>query len=273
MAQTLILSALAAAFFVQGSLLINGTEMHAQLIFMQCRVTVVECVVAVANSARLTIKNNCTYTIWPATLTGGGTPPIEHTGFKLAPGASQSVTALPKWSGRVWARTHCSTDPASGRFSCLSGDCGSGVVECRGGGGAAPATLVEFTMQGHDGTMDFYDVSCVDGFNLPVAVAPAVRAGCNFTDCPVDLNSICLRELQAKAPSGTVVGCKSACLAFDTDRYCCRGAHGGGPNVCPPTNYSRFFKKECPRAYSYAYDDATSTFTCRNTDYIITFCP
>ncbi|MFS8016602.1 putative Thaumatin family [Helianthus anomalus] len=29
----------------------------------------------------------------------------------------------------------------------------------------------------------------------------------------------------------------------------------------------------CPRSYSYAYDDATSTFTCTAADYIITFCP
>ncbi|KAL2499336.1 Pathogenesis-related thaumatin superfamily protein [Abeliophyllum distichum] len=29
----------------------------------------------------------------------------------------------------------------------------------------------------------------------------------------------------------------------------------------------------CPRAYSYAYDDKTSTFTCVGADYLITFCP
>uniref|UniRef100_J3LCG7 Phytocyanin domain-containing protein n=1 Tax=Oryza brachyantha TaxID=4533 RepID=J3LCG7_ORYBR len=36
-----------------------------------------------------------------------------------------------------------------------------------------------------------------------------------------------------------------------------------------------FFKNACPRAYSYAYDDATSTFTCTggDTTYAITFCP
>jgi hypothetical protein len=33
------------------------------------------------------------------------------------------------------------------------------------------------------------------------------------------------------------------------------------------------FKRACPRSYSYAYDDATSTFTCTGTDYSITFCP
>uniref|UniRef100_J3LCH0 Thaumatin-like protein n=1 Tax=Oryza brachyantha TaxID=4533 RepID=J3LCH0_ORYBR len=42
-----------------------------------------------------------------------------------------------------------------------------------------------------------------------------------------------------------------------------------------PSPYSRFFKDACPRAYSYAYDDATSTFTCAggDTSYDIVFCP
>ncbi|KAM0972716.1 hypothetical protein ACFX13_016397 [Malus domestica] len=33
------------------------------------------------------------------------------------------------------------------------------------------------------------------------------------------------------------------------------------------------FKSACPRSYSYAYNDVTSTFTCSGADYIITFCP
>ena len=36
---------------------------------------------------------------------------------------------------------------------------------------------------------------------------------------------------------------------------------------------SEVFKSACPRSYSYAYDDATSTFTCTAGDYSITFCP
>ncbi|ONK71391.1 uncharacterized protein A4U43_C04F8060 [Asparagus officinalis] len=33
------------------------------------------------------------------------------------------------------------------------------------------------------------------------------------------------------------------------------------------------FKLACPKSYSYAYDDATSTFTCVGGDYTVTFCP
>ncbi|MQL41280.1 hypothetical protein EI012_25510 [Escherichia coli] len=40
------------------------------------------------------------------------------------------------------------------------------------------------------------------------------------------------------------------------------------------TNYSQFFEQQCPDAYSYAYDDKSSTFTCSaRPDYAITFCP
>ncbi|CAI0435648.1 unnamed protein product [Linum tenue] len=47
----------------------------------------------------------------------------------------------------------------------------------------------------------------------------------------------------------------------------------GSPDTCKPSRYSEMFKSACPRAYSYAYDDASSTFTCSGADYMITFCP
>src|SRR6185312_16841361 len=42
-----------------------------------------------------------------------------------------------------------------------------------------------------------------------------------------------------------------------------------------PVNYAAIFKAACPREYSYAYDDTSSTFTCGNPNpnYRITFCP
>ncbi|GKE45535.1 thaumatin-like protein 1, partial [Tanacetum coccineum] len=54
--------------------------------------------------------------------------------------------------------------------------------------------------------------------------------------------------------------------------YCCKGEFSS-PKSCQPTAYSQVFKTACPRSYSYAYDDATSTFTCTGADYVITFCP
>ncbi|KVI08128.1 Thaumatin [Cynara cardunculus var. scolymus] len=220
------------------------------------------------HSTRFTIKNNCPYGIAPATLTGTGDS--VSTGFELAPQVSNTITMPVPWSGRVWARFGCSNN--GGKFHCNSGDCGSGQVGCNGAGAAPPATLVEFTLS-PAGQNDFYDVSLVDGFNLPVLVVPQGGARCPTTDCPVDINAQCPQELAVKDASGGTIGCKSACLQFNKPEYCCTGNYNR-PETCPPTNYSRFFKNLCPKAYSYAYDDTSSTFTCGNgADYLITFCP
>jgi hypothetical protein len=71
---------------------------------------------------------------------------------------------------------------------------------------------------------------------------------------------------------GGVVACKSACEAFGLDQYCC-GGEFANPTTCRPSFYSTIFKRACPRAYSYAFDDGTSTFTCKASDYAIIFCP
>ncbi|XP_064963452.1 pathogenesis-related thaumatin-like protein 3.5 [Musa acuminata AAA Group] len=229
-----------------------------------------------ALAATFTLTNNCEYTVWPGVLSGAGTAPLSSTGFVLHKGESRSLKALASWSGRFWGRTLCATD-SSGKFSCATGDCGSGRVECSGGGGDPPATLAEFTLDGSGG-MDFYDVSLVDGFNLPMLVVPQGGSvgGCTTTGCLVDLNGLCPSDLKvvlSTSDGGSeYVACKSACEAFGSPQYCCSGAYGN-PNTCKPSSYSQFFKNACPRAYSYAYDDATSTFTCASADYVITFCP
>lgn len=69
-----------------------------------------------------------------------------------------------------------------------------------------------------------------------------------------------------------VVACKSACEAFGLDQYCCSGEFAN-PSTCKPSFYSSIFKTACPRAYSYAFDDGTSTFTCKAYDYTVVFCP
>jgi hypothetical protein len=47
---------------------------------------------------------------------------------------------------------------------------------------------------------------------------------CNAAGCHSDLNTHCPNELVVKRNDGTVA-CKSACGAFKTDVYCCKGAH------------------------------------------------
>ncbi|CAN6205208.1 unnamed protein product [Urochloa humidicola] len=215
-----------------------------------------------------TFTNRCGGTVWPGVLANSGSSALETTGFALAAGEARSLSAPAGWSGRFWARTGCAFD-ASGKGSCATGDCGSGEVECRGRGAAPPATLAEFTLGG-GGTKDYYDVSLVDGYNLPMVVE-AAAGGCPVTGCVADLNDRCPAELRAGA--GPARACRSACEAFGTPEYCCSGQFGN-PDTCRPSVYSQVFKAACPRSYSYAYDDATSTFTCAGgTDYSITFCP
>ncbi|KAL4632196.1 hypothetical protein ACB092_04G034600 [Castanea dentata] len=224
-----------------------------------------------AHSVTFTLTNKCSNTVWPGTLTGGGGAQLSSTGFELDSGASTTLDVPATWSGRIFARTQCSTD-STGKFSCLTADCASGQVACNGAGAIPPASLVEFTLSGSGGN-DFYDVSLVDGFNLPLSITPQGAASCQSTSCPANVNSVCPKELAVTGPDGSVIACKSACLALNQPQYCCTGAFGT-PATCPPTNYSTIFKNQCPQAYSYAYDDKTSTFTCpTGANYLITFCP
>uniref|UniRef100_A0A2N9I3C5 Thaumatin-like protein n=2 Tax=Fagus sylvatica TaxID=28930 RepID=A0A2N9I3C5_FAGSY len=216
--------------------------------------------------ATFTFVNRCENTVWPGILANAGTPRLDSTGFELPKDTSRSFQAPTGWSGRFWARTGCNFD-GSGAGSCLTGDCGSGQVECNGFGAAPPATLAEFTLG--SGGQDFYDVSLVDGYNLPMIVEGSGGSGlCTPTGCVTDLNQQCPAELRV----GEGDACKSACEAFGTPEYCCSGAYGS-PATCRPSMYSEMFKAACPKSYSYAYDDATSTFTCTGADYTVTFCP
>ncbi|KAF7137229.1 hypothetical protein RHSIM_Rhsim07G0235500 [Rhododendron simsii] len=217
----------------------------------------------------VTLENRCSYTIWPGTLSGSNGVVLGSGGFTLFPGTSAQFPAPPAWSGRFWARTGCSFD-ASGNGTCTTGDCG-GKLHCTGGG-VPPVTLAEFTIGGGTNTMDFYDVSLVDGYNVGMGIRTSGGTGdCKYAGCITDVNRSCPRELQVTS-AGSVVACKSACAAFSRPEYCCTGDHSV-PETCLPTHYSQMFKEACPTAYSYAYDDASSTFTCTGADYLITFCP
>jgi hypothetical protein len=225
------------------------------------------------------VYNACPFVVNVGALNGANKELPANGGFALNSWEVRSVTVPREWEGRFWGRTDCDS---SGR--CVTGDCGN-RLECQGAGGAPPATLAEFRFDGWPGNLDYYDVSLVDGYNLPIQIKPINgytktsdgKYDCNTAGCYKDLNAICPSELAVKKGEWTVA-CKSACEAFQTDLYCCRGAHNT-PQTCRaesfPKNYPKIFKEACPDAYSYAYDDQTSTFTCKgpNTGYLITFCP
>ncbi|KAL7118553.1 hypothetical protein ACP275_02G009600 [Erythranthe tilingii] len=220
----------------------------------------------VAFGATFTFVNKCQYTVWPGILANTGSPRLDSTGFELPQDSSRTFVAPAGWSGRFWGRTGCAFS-GSESVSCQTGDCGSGQAECNGSGAAPPATLAEFTLG--TGGLDFYDVSLVDGYNLPMIVEASGGSGmCASTGCITDLNRACPSELRV----GGGEACKSACEAFGSPEYCCSGAFNT-PAACRPSVYSQMFKSACPRSYSYAYDDPTSTFTCASADYTVTFCP
>ncbi|KAL0369236.1 UNVERIFIED_CONTAM: Pathogenesis-related thaumatin-like protein 3.5 [Sesamum calycinum] len=209
-----------------------------------------------------TIVNYCKETIWPAVTPGEN---FNGGGFTLKPGQTIVFTAPVGWSGRIWGRTGCNFD-RNGNGSCQTGACGTSY-KC-GASGKPPASLAEFTLA----ALDFYDVSLVDGYNLPIAVTPINgRGNCSVAGCDADLRPNCPTELAVKGNGGRNVACRSACDVFNTDEYCCRGVYGN-PVTCQPTFYSKRFKQACPAAYSYAYDDPTSIFTCSGTDYVVSFC-
>ncbi|KAJ6315903.1 hypothetical protein OIU78_019222 [Salix suchowensis] len=225
-----------------------------------------------AQSVTFSFTNKCPYTVWPGTLTNPGSPAFSSTGFTLEAGASSTQSAPATWAGRFWARTQCSTD-ASGKFVCATADCASGVIECNGAGAIPPASLAEFTLRGNGGGQDSYDISLVDGFNIPISITPQGGSGCQSTSCAANVNAVCDPSLAVTGADGTVIACKSACLAFNQPQYCCTGAYSTA-ETCPPTQYSMTFKQQCPQAYSYAYDDKSSLVTCPSGgSYLITFCP
>ncbi len=268
---------------------------------------------------------------------------VPDASWHMTPGQSMSLDLPASWGGRFWPRTGCTTQGA--QTICATGDCGGNLACPVGVGGAPPATLAEFTVEPPSTSSDFYDVSNVDGANVPVAIAPipgtfnptpppganvpyyCASPGCTgncgaLPACSWNLDATCPAELQDKDP-GHYVGCRSAgqVCAVDpgnaalncggeVDLYRC---NPGGPNgvsgscysqganasccgcpswspagACQSSNpawtggpagkYAGYFKGICPTAYSFPYDDLTSTFTCNgsstsNTGYTITFCP
>ena len=214
-----------------------------------------------AGKRLITVVNRTPKTVW-AVVTNTAVYP---KGRQLAPGQSLSVTVANNWGGRIWGRTGC-TSTAAGH--CATGDCTS-VCE----GANPPTTLGEFTFDAYAG-MDFYDVSMVDGSNLPMyinishttTVDPVSSSGCYKGTCTSDVD--CPTAMQAVS-GGQVVGCKPPCAAFGGDTYCCRGAWAGRDNCVPskwPVDYTQVFKRAAPYAYSYAFDDG-ATMPCKGACY------
>ena len=217
---------------------------------------------AAADERSIALVNRTQQTIWVIVT---NTTTAYPGGRELQPGQSATLTVANNWGGRIWGRTGCTT---SGAGTCLTGDC---TVTCSGP--TTPTTLGEFTFDAFD-DLDFYDVSMVDGANLPMYINishtvtkdPLSASGCYQGACtePVD----CPSAMQA-LNGGQVIGCMPPCAAFGGDTYCCRGAWAGRANCIPakwPVDYTQVFKKAEPYAYSYAFDDS-ATMACKGACY------
>jgi hypothetical protein len=211
------------------------------------------------------------------------------------------------------------------QHTCRAYQDGEGKVDC-GGHGIQDAIKGEINFD--ENGVDTYDVSAVDGFNVPTTIelVPGTYTAAGLTPadyaCTKSGTDYDLRDLvgtgewknldRAKLvinnSASTAIAVRSACSYasalnhknndphFDekdllTNSTCCKLPFGSaqdyvknGKIKCDPLswpvdiNTASFFKHYLPGAYSYAYDDHTSTYTCKNKDedtltaYIVTFC-
>ncbi|WVR08304.1 hypothetical protein IAU60_005357 [Kwoniella sp. DSM 27419] len=242
---------------------------------------------APGQSRQITIVNSCKRVIWPAMgCSKEHSQPDHASGWEMQPGTKETFTAPGSWTaGRIWARTGCGL--VDGEFKCLTGGCGqgkSGKVECDDGVGGDPGvTLAEFTFV--PGENDWYDVSLVDGFNIPMKLTPSI-SNCTAPTLASNINLECPPELRSNFDSnGVNMGCMTACTAgYGGDQWgnyiCCSGAYGT-PETCPLCGipYYNLFKDNCKDCYAFAYDEnypGSAIQQCPSTDpsdYTIEFCP
>lgn len=182
--------------------------------------------------------------------------------IQIEAGKSHTLPVASNWAGRVWAREDCK------------------VHDCDIAGASNPASLAEFKLSSNK-DIDYYDVSLVDGYNLPMQIEPQMINGldslvkldpkhCRISEC-TNLPK-CPKDLQAVDAQGKFVACNSACSKYQTDEFCCTGSHSTA-DTCTTNHYASTVKNACPNSYSYAFDDATSVYGCKANAYQIVFCP
>ncbi|CAE6443534.1 unnamed protein product [Rhizoctonia solani] len=253
-------------------------------------------------SARLfTVTNACPFTIWPAvwTNTSYGTAKPSVEGGWEAPTNSSKQFAVPgesatprvchnthwftdNWAaGRIWARRGCNFANSQGPESCVTGGCAGGL-NCTESG-SPPITLAEWTLSPTNDRDDYYDVSLLDGFDLPVRITPSAQ--CAVAECAVDLIANCPQPLRVPTdPNQPAQGCTTSCFANldgnpGNSANCCTGQFDTQES-CPASKIAFFdyFRGSCPTAYAWTFDGSNRDIikNCPGTnkaDYTVTFCP
>lgn len=197
---------------------------------------------ALANSAHATtinVRSQCSYALTACDQAAG----TGVTCYALQNGGSHLLDVGSVWEGGlIWG--YPGTDTSQGNLA------------------KPQANLAEFTI-GLNG-QDFYDLSNVEAYNLPLEIHPTVIAGggqpdglhCGSPSCTIpNLSSFCQAPNYLTGPPGD--GCKNA----------------DGPGTVA-TDGTRAFKNACPSSYSYSQDDANDVYACNlGSDYEVVFCP
>ncbi|TQE10623.1 hypothetical protein C1H46_003736 [Malus baccata] len=137
---------------------------------------------ALTNAAWFDIQNNCAYTVWAAAVPGGGRQLNR---------------------GQSWA------------LDVSVGDCG-GVLQCQGYG-QPPNTLAEYALNQYN-NLDLFDISLIDGFNVPMDFSPTSSGWTRGIRCMADINGQCPNQLRAP------LGCNNPCTVFRSNIVAILGA-------------------------------------------------
>jgi len=223
-----------------------------------------------ATTHKFTFKNSCDETIWVGSFGQNGTPAIENGGWEMPRGGDPVVVEVSVGnSGRIWPRTGC-TFGADGNCpdgsgnccttgGCLEADNKTFGLECAQTG-VPPATLLEWTLDAPSGNgpIDYYDMSLVDGWSVPVAMRPVKGTyneqpdpgigswwceedGCDAgaLECPdpykVDGSPLsCWSPCQAAKNAGSADATKLCCTCSLTDPITCPDPACAGGYGCTP---------------------------------------
>jgi len=125
--------------------------------------------------------------------------------------------------------------------------------------GAEHHTLAEFTFNTDFNDFDWYNISHVDAFNLPMQIVPVARDQCQSLTCAEDLLPACPEAGRYADDAGNVIACVSP------DR------NDGNSEVA-------LYFEQCDDAYAWSGDDANGddpspVRACAGEDWDIVFCP
>ncbi|KAL3081412.1 hypothetical protein niasHS_011656 [Heterodera schachtii] len=208
------------------------------------------------NDVQLTLVNGCPYKIYVA-----GAVQVNLTANERQTKNVPSVST----AQRLWANTDCDSD---------------NNPLCNLQAAMPPISLFEWTFDA-DGKQT-YDVSYVDGANVPISVRVPNCPGVNFNKTLGNSLDTLVDQLPdaMKMDAFGKKRVKSVCLAYSTDSVCCRSPFGT-PETCGPTkgwtdDQKKGYKAMLaafPNSYNYAYDDQIATEVCMNgKEFMIGFC-